>query len=104
MGGGEVTRLEKLEAVAEAALEFADKSHKPIDHREWEQIKRRFYDALATLDAHTEAPQETVTLAVWRSEDDETQLVKPGSDFDEPYPGWTRLGTVTLPLDREGGR
>lgn len=55
---------------------------------------------LAALDAHTEA---VVTLAVWRAPTGAVSLYKPGTVGDKPTPGWTRLATVTLPLDREGG-
>ena len=61
--------------------------------------------ATAALDAHTEAPQETVTLAVWATSDGAVALVTPGTRCDHPdHPLDRRLGTVTLPLDREGGR
>ena len=158
MGGGEVTRLEKLEAVVGAARAFRDKIYHPLADHEWTQIKKRFYDALATLDAHTEAPQavwpngctdpnscgrsrtcnyvgcvhhgedigpvvkatltqlqkmrphteapqETVTLAAWRNPMGAVLFSVAGTSDDYGATDeWTRIGTFTLPLDREGGR
>ena len=62
--------------------------------------------ALAALDAHTEAPQETVTLAVWEFAVGHVGWCIAGSEPDEKWgeADSLRLGTVTLPLDREGGR
>lgn len=97
-------RLAALEAVVEAAREFADKIDKPLADHEWTQLKRRFYDTLAALDAHTEAPQETVTLAVWEGDEGDMRFVRASSHADRWPPPWRRLGTVTLPLDLEGGR
>lgn len=61
----------------------------------------RLSEALAALDAHT--AQEVVTLAVWRAPTGAVSLYEPGTVGDKPTPGWIRLATVTLPLDREGG-
>ena len=59
---------------------------------------------LQEMRPHTEAPQETVTLAVWATSDGAVALVTPGTRCDHPdHPLDRRLGTVTLPLDRERG-
>lgn len=93
-----MTRMEALEAVAAAArsaLHSAPSSYE------------RLGNALAALDALPGKPQpqgETVTLAVWRNDKHgSVGLYQPGTRDDEPSPGWTRLGTVTLLLDRERG-
>ena len=89
-----MSRLEKLEAVVEAARPYA---YHGTDNN-------RLLRALAALDAHTEAPQ-TVTLALWRGPDGRVALDIAGSDGDTAYSTtWTRLGVFTVPLNREGGR
>lgn len=62
----------------------------------------KLLDALAALDAHP--AQEVVTLALWQYQDGDTEFCKVGSVTDERAGKWTRLGTVSLPLTREGGR
>lgn len=90
-----MTREEKMQAVVEAARTWA-KSGRPIPPM--------LDYALAALDAPDTAA-ETVTLAVWRGANGEVALDIAGSDDDVAYnTTWTRLGTVTLTLDREGGR
>lgn len=94
-----MSRLEKLEAVVEAARRAI---------AEWdcdgEMDVSPMRQALAALDAHTEAPQ-TVTLALWRGPDGRVALDIAGSDGDTAYSTtWTRLGVFTVPLNREGGR
>lgn len=163
MGGGEVTRLEKLEAVVGAARVVL-RERLGVDAAAWEVTCARLADALAALDAHTEAqaqepvgsvvqiaaipaangvaasvfalrddgtiwgkrvdrdgakwwresdipttvvpitPQETVTLAVLRDTNGKVRFVMSGPDWLDRTWGMTRLGTFTLPLDREGGR
>ena len=89
-----MSRLEKLEAVVEAARSYA---YHGADNN-------RLLRALATLDAHTEA-QETVTLAAWRNPRGAVLFSVAGTDDDHcTTDEWTRLGTVTLPITREGGR
>lgn len=93
-----MTREQKMQAVAEAARVYATTDY---HHATYDTLM----EALAALDAHTEAPQETVTLAVWATSDGAVALVTPGTRCDHPdHPLDRRLGTVTLPLDREGGR
>lgn len=104
MGGGEVTRLEKLEAVAEAARVWCANRPDVIEYDAVMPDTKALFDTIAALDAHTEAPQ-TVTLALWRGPDGRVALDIAGSDGDTAYSTtWTRLGVFTLPLDREGGR
>lgn len=88
-----MTRLEKLEAVAEAVRDWAKSGR---------SVPRALYYALAALDADAEA-QQMVTLAVWRNDRGALQFAAPGTPEDAPVRTWTRLGTVTLPLDRERG-
>lgn len=109
MGGGEVTRLEKLEAVAEAARVWCANRPDVIEYDSVMPDTKALFDTIAALDAHTEVPQETVmvmvTLALWRGADGQVALDIAGSDDDVAYnTTWTRLGTVTLPLDLEDGR
>lgn len=61
---------------------------------------------LQKMRPHTEAPQETVTLAVWEFAVGHVGWCIAGSEPDEKWgeADSRRLGTVTLPLDREGGR
>lgn len=69
------------------------------DYDAW--LSRRA-EALAALDAHTEA-EEVVTLAVWEHADGDLRLARIGTAADN-WAAWTRLGTVTLPITQEGGR
>lgn len=66
----------------------------------------RDHNTLAALNAHTEAPQETVTLAVWVYPEDGSAMmfVAGGNEDRRSTPPWRRLGTVTLPLNPEVGR
>ena len=96
-----MTRLEKLEAVAEAARCWASAYER--NAATWSHVEY-VNAALAALDAHAEAPQ-TVTLALWRGPDGRVALDIAGSDGDTAYSTtWTRLGVFTVPLNREGGR
>ena len=96
------TRIELLEAVAEAARVYATTDY---HHATYDTLM----EALAALDALAAEPQpqgETVTLAVWTFAGGYIGWCIAGS---EPDGNWgeadnLRLGTVTLPLDREGGR
>jgi len=90
-----MTRLEKLEAVAEAARPYAYHG----------AVNNRLLKALAALDAHTEAPQETVTLAAWRNPMGAVLFSVAGTSDDYGATDeWTRIGAFTLALTREGGR
>lgn len=99
-----MTRLEKLEAVAEAARKVAYRTGD--DWRPVPAHVQKLADTVRALDAHTEAQAqgETVTLAVWRNDGGALQFAAPDTAMDTPVRTWRRLGTVTLPLDREGGR
>ena len=97
-------RLAALEAVAEAAREIREQRdsgefHAVASFEAWQNLR-------AALDAHrARKPEraETVTLAVWRHKDGGTQWVDPASEANHfcAELGWTRLGTVTLPLTVE---
>lgn len=94
------TRIELLEAVAEAARVYATTDY---HHATYDTLM----EALAALDALPAEPQpqgETVTLAVWRNDRGTFQFAAPDTAEDTPVRTWRRLGTVTLPLDRESGR
>ena len=96
-----MTRLEKLEAVAEAARCWASAYER--NAATWSHVEY-VNAALAALDAHAEAPQ-TVTLAAWRNPRGAVLFSVAGTDDDHcTTDEWTRLGTVTLPITREGGR
>lgn len=113
-----MTRLEKLEAVVEAARAFRDKIYHPLADHEWTQIKKRFYDALAALDAHTEAQEvtgETVDIravCLQAINDKLAAVPKPRSyemahycmGLEDAAMAIQSKITVTLPLNREGGR
>lgn len=95
-----MTRLEKLEAVVDAARVVVKV---PICREPTKEILA-LADALAALDADAEA--QTVTLAVWRYEDGSVVLSEAASEDDTRRGDWTsytRLGPVTLPLNRERG-
>ena len=90
-----MTREQLKDAVVEAARPYA---YHGTDNN-------RLLRALAALDAHTEAPQETVTLAAWRNPRGAVLFSVAGTDDDHCMTDeWTRLGAFTLPLNREGGR
>lgn len=98
-----MTREQKMQAVVEAARVVL-RERLGVDAAAWEVACARLDAALATLDAHTEA-QETVTLAAWRNPRGAVLFSVAGTDDDHcTTDEWTRLGTFTLPLDREGGR
>jgi hypothetical protein len=102
-------RLAALEAVAEAVETWIDTPlgegntlnqymAVKVTLREWQGLR----DALP----EPQPAGETVTLAVWRHIDGGAQLVIDGSEAADHYAflhGWTRLGTVTLPLAAEVG-
>lgn len=93
------TRIELLEAVAKAAQKLLDKNlgREVIG---WAEVDT----ALRALNAHTEAQQQTATLALWVDpEDGEAHMVVPGgmAESDFRRMGWSCLGTHTVTLDRE---
>lgn len=101
-----MTREQKMQAVVEALKALVMACELPGDHCEVEQALPTARDALATLDAHTEA-QEVVTLEAWSHADGDVVLVLPASPLAREYPVneyRRRLGIVTLPLTPEGGR
>ena len=101
--------------LAEDALMVAVAAYQPHAHTETQEVvtlaavKEAFEGAKAqnetlrgVLSSQTPA---TVTLALWRSMNGEVMLDIAGSNGDVSYnETWRRLGTVTLPLDREDGR
>jgi len=103
-----MTRLERLEAVAEAARRYREtrRIEDDPDGLAVTVARSMLYAALAALDGHTEAPQETVTLAVWSvNAGQSVRFAVAGAEDDRPDAAWeNRLGTFTLPLNREGGR
>jgi hypothetical protein len=97
-----MTRLEALEAVAEAVRKC-----RAGDVR-WSYVMQ----TLAALDALPAAPAqaqgEAVEVAVWEDPTDgDIQLARIGGGMDRnrlQYPGWTRLGATLLPIRAaEGG-
>ena len=94
-------RLAALETVVEAALKWWGKGKKWQTWADVDDLSR----ACATLDALPSAPApagETVTLAVWGTAAGDIKYTRPGSPIERSLLGaWTRLGTVTLPLDVE---
>lgn len=108
-----MTRLEALEAVAAAAQEIAGQ----LLSSELTSDELRFADfecaynaliesirpairALNALPAQPQPQGETVTWVAWEGDNGEAVLCRAGSILDTPERGWTRLGTVTLPLER----
>lgn len=107
-----MSREQKMQAVAEAARVVL-RERLGTDAAAWKVACARLDAALATLDAHTEAQaQEAVTLAVWEDKDGGVTFMRAGRlDDRTSQDAWrdgflnaTRLGTVTLPLKREGGQ
>lgn len=91
-----MTREQKLQAVVDACRAWGLSA---------KYLPPAVYNALAALDAHTEAePQGGVTLAVWEFEDGSYLFAKIDTVMDAPAFGFSRLGTVTLPITWEGGR
>lgn len=101
MGGGEVTHLEAWEAVVEAAREFRAQ-HKLFHIQHMQAAAYALDAALAALDALSSEPAQ-VTLAVWEGDEGDMRFVRASSHADRWPSPWRRLGTVTLPLDRERG-
>jgi hypothetical protein len=96
-----MTRLQALEAVAEAARSALYVSPGAIV---------RLADALDALDALPADPEpargEVVELAVWEHNDGEIQMVRcdtEGEGYTDGVGGWTRLGTTRLPLGKGDG-
>lgn len=105
-----MTRMEALEAVAEAAEILAHsagviRGRTPEDAdiytHELEHI-RHLMAMLSTLDALPASPGEMVEFSAWEHEDGMIAWYRAGSRHDLiEMSGWTRLGTVRLPLVKE---
>lgn len=104
-----MTREQKMQAVVDAARTMAQRSEAGLSVLD---ARIAVTGALAALDAHTEAQEgeaaETVEVAMWRwPSDGEIKWCLPGAALDIEIfreRKWRRLGTVTLPITREGGR
>jgi len=90
------TRLQALEAVAEAARTYVKKRGMSPT---WPDL----IAAVQSLDAlpADPAPAEVVELAVWEGMTGDYCFIKPGRD--QMGYGWTRLGTVRLLLVKGDG-
>ena len=111
-----MTRLEALEAVAEALRDITTPLNGLYTPRQGTCLAAaiRALDALAAairaLDALPAAPTQaqggTVEVAVWQHADGSTRFSRPNSPDDE-WNGWRRLGTTRLPIratvSTEGG-
>ena len=100
-----MTRVEALEAVADAVATLRRSAIGPARDRAHAAMIRA-HDALRALPAAPEpARGKVVELAVWVMDNGFHSFAAPGSHSDNSRvrEGWTRLGTVTLPLDVEGG-
>lgn len=92
-------RAKLLEAVVEAARKWhAFEAEQPERNNPRYDLWSELDEALAALDA--QPAQETVTLAVWEHPDGRMDFLS--DQFGLMHP-WTRLGAVTLPLNRERG-
>lgn len=114
-----MTRFEALEAVAVAAQTLIDGGGGPKHHANWNALAialsdyraipaeplaaMPFYGAREPIAAAPQPQGETVTLAVWEGDEGDMRFVRASSHADRWPPPWRRLGTVTLPLDRERG-
>lgn len=91
-----MTRMEALEAVAEAARSALYVLPGAIV---------RLADALDALDAlpadPDPAPAEVVEAVMWEAKDGYIELSTPGSPASQRSSVWTRLGTTRLPLVKE---
>jgi hypothetical protein len=101
-----VTRMAALEAVAEKARKhqrsIMDGGLPWVTHKRLHEL----CNALHALDA-VPAPDpppagEVVEFAWWEHEDGMVAWYRAGSEADlRPAPGWTRCGTVKLPVERD---
>jgi hypothetical protein len=103
-----MTRLQALEAVAEAARQWrdweADHSQSMVDGAHlWDGLD----DALAALDALPADPApargEVVEAVMWEAKDGYIELSTPGSPASQRSSGWRRIGTTRLPLVKGDG-
>lgn len=111
----DATRLAALERVAEAARALKRAGEPDVSWNDYYVARKARDDALAALDAlPASQPQpagEVVTLAVWEDREGGIAFMSAGSLDDRTSENaWrdgfltaTRLGTVTLPITREGG-
>lgn len=98
-----MTRMEALEAVAEAAMAWWEAGASPsVEHARAVALRQ----ALHALDALPASPPgEVVEVAVWKWPNGIVALATVGSDEDErwgEHDCW-RLGTVRLALVKEAG-
>jgi hypothetical protein len=103
-----MTRLEALEAVAEAARQMLNEWDKSLDMESVEDVRARLR-ALDALPAPAQAQGETVEVAVWEHPDGDTLLLRPGSHTESqfrasPHTRWAYRCTTRLPIRAtEGG-
>lgn len=100
-----MTRLQALEAVAEAARKWQQTTMHIEPHSDEEcEAYEEFEDALAALDALPADPAPA-EVALFGTVQGERCLGDPSSRFASKLlmDGWTRLGTVRLPLVKGDG-
>jgi hypothetical protein len=105
-----MTRMEALEAVAEAAREMYEaidrETSNPAYHRVY-PAWGRIGDAIAALDALPADPApargEVVEAVMWEAKDGYIELSTPGSPASQRSSGWRRIGTTRLPLVKGDG-
>jgi hypothetical protein len=101
-----MTRMEALEAVAEAAEHYREARMNDDPEMAVTSKRSQMYAALDALPADP-APAQEVEVAVWEGMTGLIEYVKAGSIRDQQEifgPLWTRLGTVRLPLVKETGQ
>ena len=99
-----MTRMDALEAVAEAAREITRWPDGLVDGGAIvdRDAVAALWRALDALDALPATPGEMVEFSAWEHEDGMIAWYRAGSRHDLiEMSGWTRLGTVRLPLVKE---
>ena len=98
-----MTRMEALEAVAEAAIKWWNKGAITTTKEATDILM----EACARLDALPASPPGEVVevaLGLWADAYGQTALFRADTVGDgRKAPGWTRLGTIRLALTEDGG-
>lgn len=96
-----MSRTELLEQLAEKATRWRRTRVGP-NTQFWDSVTDDMIAAIDALDALPATPGEMVEFSAWEHEDGMIAWYRAGSRHDLiEMSGWTRLGTVRLPLVKE---